>query len=238
MISSFTISSDFVRVGLVTYSSRGVNEFNLNSYNNKESLLRAISKVMFSGNKQTNLASGLKEMHSIQFNKKGGDRIDVPNIAVIISHGASTVEIMHIFPEAKTAQRKNIHIFSIGIGQEINEDEVMGIVSQSKGQKRSFWRTDHLEGLNKSLPEVLVYVCEKTKEVTTIMKASTAVPTPFILSSITTRMPRSPTETMIRTRKLVQLDTSTVSTSLVKNTSSTTTAETTARQNGMQVTES
>ena len=91
----YILGKTHIRVGVVRYSNEGVMEFGLNQYFNKEALKVAIRQIPYMDN-LTNTAHGLHLMRTLMFDPRnrgvGGDRIDVPNVALIITDGASNVD--------------------------------------------------------------------------------------------------------------------------------------------------
>jgi len=58
-----------------------------------------------------------------------GDRPRVPNVAVVLTDGKSTWEANNTIPEATLLKEDGVKIFSIGIGSDINVDELNAIAS-------------------------------------------------------------------------------------------------------------
>ena len=49
------------------------------------------------------------------FNVANGDRIGVPNVAVLITDGVSNLNSERTIPEAIRAHARDIHVFAIGM---------------------------------------------------------------------------------------------------------------------------
>ena len=58
-----------------------------------------------------------------------GDRAWVPNIAILITVGASDVHENKTIPMASRAKRSGIHITAVGVSDQIDLDELKGIAS-------------------------------------------------------------------------------------------------------------
>ena len=68
-------------------------------------------------------------MHREQFTAPRGDRPNVPNIAIVITDGHSNVYSNRTIPEAEAARASGVFIYSIGVTNNINEEEVKGMSS-------------------------------------------------------------------------------------------------------------
>ena len=63
----------------------------------------------------------------LEFN---GDRPSVPNFAVVITDGASTVNKEQTLPEAITTRVAGVHIMVISIENDVNNLEIKGMASK------------------------------------------------------------------------------------------------------------
>ena len=70
--------------------------------------------------------------------KEHGDRSNVPNIAVLISNGRATIDFWKTVPAAKSARTAGINIFVIGVGSQIDYNELEGIAG-SKDHVKLVW---------------------------------------------------------------------------------------------------
>ena len=59
----------------------------------------------------TNTQAALRIMHTEQFSVFRGDRPNIPNIAILLTDGESTIEQQNTIPEAAEAREKSITIF-------------------------------------------------------------------------------------------------------------------------------
>ncbi|KAJ8299398.1 hypothetical protein KUTeg_023458, partial [Tegillarca granosa] len=113
LLKNADIDSGTVRIGVVFYSTVANVEFQLKDYTTLPEVLTAINKIQYRyGN--TNTADALRILHEETF--KNGDRGDAPNIAILITDGVSNIDHQKTIPEAELVKRKNIHIYTIGIG--------------------------------------------------------------------------------------------------------------------------
>ena len=63
---------------------------------------------------------GIWTMHNEMFSAVNGDRTDAPNIGVVITDGASSVDADRTIPEAQAAKEKGVELFAIGVGDEVS----------------------------------------------------------------------------------------------------------------------
>ena len=120
-----------VQIGAVTWASNVHNQFNMNRYTTKPTLINAINGITYnSGNTQTHLA--LKYVMANSFKPAAGDRPNVPNILIVMTDGQSTS------PSLTTAETTKLHhipgltVFAIGIGSGVDRAELGRIASDSK----------------------------------------------------------------------------------------------------------
>lgn len=116
------------RIGLVRYSATAESVFFLNSYFDKAELISAILSVGYMGS-DTNTSGALREMRTVQFTLENGDRGGIPNVAIVITDGVSTIDTNLTIPEAEQARADNITVFSVGVTDKIDGTELRGISS-------------------------------------------------------------------------------------------------------------
>ncbi len=68
-------------------------------------------------------------MRTQMFTPKRGDRPLAPNIAIVITDGASNVDPQLTIPSAIDAKAANITMIALGIGAGVVESELKGIAS-------------------------------------------------------------------------------------------------------------
>ena len=73
------------QVGVVTYGNRAKVNFHLNKYTEyNEDMAKAILDIPWR-DQETNTSGGIKVMDEVMFTKKNGDRLQAPNIGIIIT---------------------------------------------------------------------------------------------------------------------------------------------------------
>ena len=68
------------------------------------------------------------------FTEENGDRPGVMNIGILVSDGQASREENRTIPEAILARESGITIFGIGVGEEVNPQELRDIANQPSEQ--------------------------------------------------------------------------------------------------------
>ncbi|CAH1790069.1 unnamed protein product [Owenia fusiformis] len=135
IIQSMDIGFDDSRIAVVTYSDDARVEFYLDEYYSISDILPVLAKMTYRGG-ATNTQAAIKMAREIVFQNNRGDRSDVPNVAMVLTDGKSTVNAGNTIPEANKAKIiNNIVMFAIGVGSEIDENEIQGIGSPNGQHK-------------------------------------------------------------------------------------------------------
>lgn len=153
LINHMYIDEGWARVGVVVFSNDARPAFYLNSFTNKVDMLYNVSNIQYTYG-QTNTAAALWLMRTRMFTEELGDRRYVPNVAVVITDGISTVNSERTIPEAKLAHDEGIDIFAIGIG-EADRNELDAI----SGSKKRTYFVDKFDDLEKLMATVYVDFC-------------------------------------------------------------------------------
>jgi len=89
LVGLLDIDNNNTRVGLVTYATNVGTSFNLDVYSSVASVQSAISSLAYSGgNTYTNEA--LAYVRTIMLTSAAGDRVNVPNVVVVLTDGVSS----------------------------------------------------------------------------------------------------------------------------------------------------
>ncbi|CAI9719088.1 neurogenic locus notch homolog 2-like [Octopus vulgaris] len=127
LVSVFPISRKQVRIGVITFSTRLKNEFNLNRYFTHRQLYHAIDRIQYNrGRTNTHLALDYLKKHAFQ--SEAGGRRHIPQIAIVITDGKSSrpEQTQHT---ARILKDSGIHIYAIGIGKQVPRSELVTIAS-------------------------------------------------------------------------------------------------------------
>ncbi|XP_048776689.1 uncharacterized protein LOC125680924 isoform X2 [Ostrea edulis] len=125
----FKIGSDNVQFGSVTIGDTVRNDFYLNTYRDREQLLRKIKSLTFlmSG---TNTAGALKFVNDNAFSHSHGGRHSASRIVVVLTDGKSKETNKTIAEAHKLQHHATVH--AIGIGDLVNTEELAAIDSNGK----------------------------------------------------------------------------------------------------------
>ncbi|GAB1603461.1 collagen alpha-1(XIV) chain-like, partial [Argonauta hians] len=128
-VSEAEVSPKVVRVGLVTFSTRPKVEFSLNRYRSKRDVMAAISRTRYRGGR-THTWLALDNVRKYAFSSKYGARFGVPKILIVITDGGSN-ERTKTIRAAKLLKTKKIRTYAIGIGNQINYDELVSLATKN-----------------------------------------------------------------------------------------------------------
>lgn len=136
LLSSFTIAVDKVRVGLVTFTDRPRLQWTLNQHTSKDDLMKAVEKVQqATGDTYTDVA--LRFLRNKLFSKAYGGRDDVVQIGILITDGKSRSKQLTLREAFLLHRLTNIQMFAIGIGADIDKDELMAIATRRSDELSS-----------------------------------------------------------------------------------------------------
>ena len=113
---------------MVLFSTHAEVRFNLNKYNDKATLKRAIYALPYLGG-YTNTAEGIRLMNEVCFTFQNGDRPDAQNLAIVVTDGRSTMGADYTIPFAVDARAKGIRIVTVGVTDSIDLNEIEGMSS-------------------------------------------------------------------------------------------------------------
>lgn len=162
VVSNFTYGDFGIRVGVVIFGNHATIQFHLNSYDTKQDVLNAIDRLPWKDQK-TNTAAGLKAMTREMFVREKGDRGSVPNVGILIADGKSNEDTGSTIPLAREAKTMGITMISLGIGSEVDFNELNKIASESAktGQRFVFNVTD-FNALPAIKSNLVAAACEAT----------------------------------------------------------------------------
>ncbi|CAH1788338.1 unnamed protein product [Owenia fusiformis] len=130
VVNDLDISPTDVQVAIVTFSSEVQIEFNLNRYQSRSSLRTAILNLPSTTEGATNHADALAAAADVIFVEGNGDRLDVPNLVMVITDGKSSVNEDRTESEAtRVKAMPDTVIVTIGIGPELSANDLNIIAS-------------------------------------------------------------------------------------------------------------
>ncbi|XP_065257674.1 collagen alpha-1(XXI) chain-like isoform X2 [Emys orbicularis] len=120
---NFDIGPKFIQVGVVQYSDYPVLEIPLGTHDSTENLIREMESIQYLGG---NTRTGRAIQFSIDHLFAKSSRF-LTKIAVVLTDGKSQDEVKDAAAEAR---KNKITLFAIGVGSEIEEDELRAIANK------------------------------------------------------------------------------------------------------------
>lgn len=158
VVDMFDVGQEKTRVGLLTFSDDAYPQFSLTSFNSKPALQDAIMNVTYTGgNTFTDLA--LKFMRETAF-RPSNDRPDAVRIGIILTDGLSHDTKATLRQAALT--RRNINLFVIGIGPQVDTQELDAIASEPMEEYR--FTIDDFDALQSIKKKLAIKACAGTLE--------------------------------------------------------------------------
>ena len=128
LVSGFTIGENNVHVGLVIYGSTAQIEFDLDDSFDQSVILNRIRNIPYL-NSATATGDAIKRAVKIGFTEARGAHapdLAIPRVAIVITDGESNTGVdVHI--AAQAARDKSIELFAFGIGDDINDTQLLEI---------------------------------------------------------------------------------------------------------------
>ena len=155
IVDDLDIGAAATQVGLVRFSDRGELLFRLGEYNTKQALREQILATSYVGS-NTNTSGGLYVMYTEAFNAANGDRASFPNVAVVITDGFSTFDNDTTIPNAVIARNRGIQIFSVGITNNINLNELRQMSSQPQLENVNYFVSENFATLDEQVRPALI----------------------------------------------------------------------------------
>ena len=130
---TFSIGPLDTQIAAITYSGFAEISFFLNSFNNQSSVTTALSKVEYLGDTPgTATAEALGLTRQEIFNTSSGARDPIfgyPRVAVVVTDGRSNRNREQTIPSAQALHNDGVTVFAVGVGGNIDGNELNGIAS-------------------------------------------------------------------------------------------------------------
>uniref|UniRef100_A0A0B7BC59 Uncharacterized protein n=1 Tax=Arion vulgaris TaxID=1028688 RepID=A0A0B7BC59_9EUPU len=126
-VRDLEIDSGFFRVGIISFSDTSRIDFHLNTYTTKREIYDAVERINYVYG-HTHTAEALRRVRTEMFTSRNGDRLDVPNVLVVVTDGQSNVNNHETLPEARELKSIGVTIISVAIGLE-DQSELRGLTS-------------------------------------------------------------------------------------------------------------
>ncbi|KAL5016430.1 hypothetical protein ScPMuIL_006019 [Solemya velum] len=128
IVDSFEIGPNATQIGAFTFGDKISLEFNLNKYRMKGDVQAAIGQVRHAEGGLTLTHDALGYARKVMFSPDNGARAGLPHILIVLTDGRSTMQ-PETQTEAASTKASGIQIFGIGVGREVDADELKKMVS-------------------------------------------------------------------------------------------------------------
>ncbi|XP_076470008.1 uncharacterized protein LOC143300296 [Babylonia areolata] len=137
-VSRWDVQPNGVQVGLVSFGSSARGVFNLNTHPSGQAVVTALGSAPSVGGK-ANLQEALRYATDTMFTPQSGVRGDSSKIVVMVTNGQSPNKDLTIV-QGETTKAADIQIYTVGVGQGINTQELSGTASSPSS--RYFYTAD------------------------------------------------------------------------------------------------
>ena len=137
--NTFTVGPDDTRVANIVYSGLVRTSFFFDTFENRSDVTDALSQVEYfsvdvppGSRRGTNTAGALTRLRNEIFTEARGareKRFGIPRVAVVITDGRSNVNQSETIPSARRLHNDSVIVFGVGVGNNINLNEVRAIAS-------------------------------------------------------------------------------------------------------------
>lgn len=176
IVMSFPIDPSLTQVGVIKFSDHVEKVILLNTYSDRDSLLRAIDNLDINGG-QTNLNAALISATQLldpnNGRNNGARPDDVPKILIMLTDGTATREAHLTIGAADRAKAAGITIYTVGVGTDIDRDELQRIASKPE----YFFFASNFTELNGVLRDLEENTCQDAKSLLTTTTATTPTTT-------------------------------------------------------------
>lgn len=125
----FRIGPNNTQVAVITYAAFPQFQFHLNDYSAKADILAAMDAVRQMGGYHTSTPDALRAMRERGFRTdSGGGRANVTRVGIVITDGRSD-DPVKTEAEARRARHAGIHLFAVGVGLDLDLQELEKIAS-------------------------------------------------------------------------------------------------------------
>ena len=115
-ISQLTFGPNSVYLTAQSFADVTFVNWNLDTYQNRSSLVAQVSDILFRGTQETDYADALDAAITTQFGPGTGDRPNVPNYIIILTDGAASYDRSIVLNAVRKAESAGFTIFAIGYG--------------------------------------------------------------------------------------------------------------------------
>ena len=133
LATTFGISNDGARAGVVTFSYNSEHTIKLNDHNDISSFADAVNKIPLMGS-TTRIDKALRLTQKEMFTLQNGGRPGVNRLVFVLTDGSQTQDADAEDPGAVAEELRNsgIRLITVGIGKGVNKTELARIAGDAK----------------------------------------------------------------------------------------------------------
>ncbi|KAK2165643.1 hypothetical protein LSH36_47g02029 [Paralvinella palmiformis] len=159
------LSDDTVRTSIVYFSDTAIIQKKLGTSSNIEDVAYAADTIPYLGGR-TNTAEAIKVTRKQIFSGKDGDRILVPNFAILVTDGLPNIDAANLSSEAIASKISGIHNILVTVGRGLNTGrnylKLQSIPSDPVAD--NFFNVGRFKDLMKLVPDVAAAMCNDVNE--------------------------------------------------------------------------
>ncbi|OWF49646.1 Collagen alpha-5(VI) chain [Mizuhopecten yessoensis] len=145
VVRRFDVGPEDVQFAAVSYSGNAYDEFKFNAGSDQSRVIKDVGDIRYSQGPATRTYKAIERMRTYLFAPGKGSRDDVVHVGIILTDGttnpgkydrlstkmgkAATQE------QAQLAKDDGIYLFAVGIGPDVNKEELLGIASVDPDNK-------------------------------------------------------------------------------------------------------
>ncbi|RXN29074.1 collagen alpha-3(VI) chain-like protein [Labeo rohita] len=151
LIDLFFTERDNLRIGLAHYATDVTDVFYLNTYNNKDDIIDAITRAEYKGGREIKTGNAIRYVQKTHFVKERGSRKDegIPQILMVVTGGRSRDDSKSA---ALALKASGVRIYAVGVGDIEDELNNLGSETTTVARARTF---QELSELNEQILETL-----------------------------------------------------------------------------------
>ena len=163
IVDRFTVSPKDVRIGAVVFSDYAKLAFKLDDFSDAESVKEAIYDLEYLNN-ETNTAEAFRVTREQCFSVANGDRLNIKNLAILISDGRpepdENIRVPAALAEAEALKNTDVILLAIGVTNHIDVDFLRSVSSAPQIEGQNYFLTADFNYLGTIQKSVVEGTCE------------------------------------------------------------------------------
>lgn len=136
IIQNQRVGPDHVQCSLLTFSSTVRNHFCLDSYKDKESILKDVMRTGYHYGK-TFTGEALRYIRKHSLLPSNGARSECQKLVIVLTDGASTNKSVTLYEADRLKKIPDVKVIAIGVGKNVNKEELKAIASDDRSVFRA-----------------------------------------------------------------------------------------------------